>query len=130
MSGLLVYSRNTNIENDNVGIGHRAEPPILNNHYCKWLSICTCTKASASLVLEILLKLLDVCHWLDESLLTMLLGAINVSADIFNEGRVPSLVSMVNCTGSETSILDCTGVVTTTGSGFSCPTSGVICQGK
>ena len=52
-----------------------------------------------------------------------------MSADIFDEGVVPSLVSMVNCTGSETSILDCTGVVTTTGSGFSCPTSGVICQG-
>ena len=53
-----------------------------------------------------------------------------MSADIFNEGRIPSLVSMANCTGSEASILDCTGVVTTTGSGFSCPTSGVVCQGK
>ena len=57
------------------------------------------------------------------------IGAVNVSADIFNEGSVPRLVSMANCTGSEASVLDCTGVVTATGSGFSCPTSGVICQG-
>ena len=73
---------------------------------------------------------LDLCDCMISITINEYTGAINVSADIFNEGRIPSLVSMANCTGSEASILDCTGVVTTTGSGFSCPTSGVICQSK
>ncbi len=56
-------------------------------------------------------------------------GAINLNADIFAEGETPRLVSMVNCTGIEASLLDCMGVVTGSGTGFTCPTSGVICQG-
>ncbi len=56
-------------------------------------------------------------------------GAINVNADIFAEGETPRLVSMANCTGTEASLLDCMGVVTGSGTGFTCPTSGVICQG-
>ena len=56
-------------------------------------------------------------------------GAINVNADIFSEGETPRLVSIANCTGTEASILDCKGVVTGSGTGFTCPTSGVICQG-
>ncbi len=53
-----------------------------------------------------------------------------MNADIFSEGGTPRLVSMANCTGTEASLLDCMGVVTGTGTGFTCPaTSGVICQG-
>ena len=63
------------------------------------------------------------------STLYLITGAINVNADIFTEGSTPRLVSMANCTGTEASLLDCTGVVTGSGNGFSCPTSGVICQG-
>ncbi len=55
-------------------------------------------------------------------------GAINVNADIFAIGETPSLVSMANCTGTEISLLDCMGVVTGSGTGFTCSTSGVICQ--
>ncbi len=51
-----------------------------------------------------------------------------MNADIFSEGGTPRLVSMANCTGTETSLIDCMGVVT--GTDFTCPaTSGVICQG-
>ena len=49
-----------------------------------------------------------------------------MSADIFSEGETPRLISMANCTGTESSLLDCMGVVS--GTSLSCPTSGVICQ--
>ncbi len=52
-----------------------------------------------------------------------------MNADIFTEGKTPRLVSMANCTGTEMSLLDCMGVVIGSGTGFTCPTSGVICQG-
>ncbi len=57
----------------------------------------------------------------------MIIGAVGVSADFFNEGGVPVLLKSVRCVGNETALLDCPSVE---GSGFSCPTIGVSCQGK
>ena len=56
-----------------------------------------------------------------------LTGAIGVTADPFGEGDATRLVTNVNCSGSESTILDCgrTDFV-----GVTCQTVGVICQGN
>lgn len=55
-------------------------------------------------------------------------GAINVSAPThFSEGVSPGLLTGVNCSGSETEILDCGHV--TSSRGLLCDTAGVVCQG-
>ena len=55
------------------------------------------------------------------------LGAIGVTADPFGEGDATRLVTNVNCSGSESTLLDCdrTDFV-----GVTCPTVGVVCQGS
>ncbi len=57
----------------------------------------------------------------------MIIGAVGVSAEFFNEGHVPVLLNSVRCAGNETAILDCPSAE---GSGLPCPTVGVSCQGK
>ena len=55
-----------------------------------------------------------------------ILGAIALSADSFREGTAQRLLSDVRCTGGESSIIDCQYSLF---QGFSCTTSGIICQG-
>ena len=56
-------------------------------------------------------------------------GAINVSApDYFNEGVSPGLLTSVNCSGSEESILECGHLSSSVG--LFCNTAGVVCQGS
>ena len=54
-------------------------------------------------------------------------GAIGITADPFGEGDAPRLVTNVNCSGSESTLLECgrTDFV-----GVTCPTAGVVCQGS
>ena len=54
-------------------------------------------------------------------------GAIGVNADPFGEGRTPRLLTNVNCTGSESNLLDCgwTDFI-----GVTCAVAGVVCQGN
>ena len=47
--------------------------------------------------------------------------------DYFSEGLGPNLVSNVNCSGTETEILDCAHITDTRG--YTCDTAGVVCQG-
>lgn len=54
-------------------------------------------------------------------------GALAVDADLFHEGLIPQLLTSINCTGEEASLLECEGVPF---DGVNCATSGVICQGK
>jgi len=54
-------------------------------------------------------------------------GALAVSADIFNEGDAPRLLTSMNCIGNESNLLGCDKIVF---SGINCPTSGVVCQGR
>ena len=50
-----------------------------------------------------------------------------MNADPFGEGRTPRLLTNVNCSGSESTLLDCgrTDFI-----GVTCPTAGVVCQGN
>ena len=58
----------------------------------------------------------------------MLVGAISVSApDYFSEGLSSGRVNSINCTGTETKILECDHV--TSDRGLRCDTAGVVCQG-
>ena len=50
-----------------------------------------------------------------------------MNADPFGEGIAPRLLSNISCSGSESSLLDCTK---TGFNGVTCPTAGVVCQGK
>ena len=50
-----------------------------------------------------------------------------MNADPFGEGRTPRLLTNVNCSGSESTLLDCGR---TNFSGVTCPTAGVVCQGN
>jgi len=55
-------------------------------------------------------------------------GATSVSApDYFSEGLGPTLLTNVECSGTETELLDCTRDTDTRG--FTCDTAGVVCQG-
>ena len=55
-------------------------------------------------------------------------GAVSVTAhEYFSEGLGPNLVSNVNCSGTETEILDCAHITDTRG--YTCDTAGVVCQG-
>lgn len=56
-----------------------------------------------------------------------LLGAIAIPADHFNEGLATRIFTRMNCLGNESNLLECDG---TPFRNISCPTSGVICQGK
>ena len=49
-----------------------------------------------------------------------------MNADPFGEGRTPRLLTSVNCSGSESTILNCGR---TNFNGVTCPTAGVVCQG-
>ena len=50
-----------------------------------------------------------------------------MNADPFGEGITPRLLTNVNCSGSESTLLDCGG---TDFIGVTCPTAGVVCQGN
>ena len=50
-----------------------------------------------------------------------------MNADPFGEGRTPRLLTSVNCSGSESTILNCGR---TNFNGVTCPTAGVVCQGN
>ena len=52
-------------------------------------------------------------------------GALAISADIFNEGDSPKLLTSMNCLGNESHISQCGKSLF---KGISCPTSGVVCQ--
>ena len=56
-----------------------------------------------------------------------LTGAISLNADPFGEGDATRLLTNVECSSSESSLLDCgrTNFV-----GITCPTAGVVCQGS
>ena len=55
-------------------------------------------------------------------------GAVSVNAhDYFSEGLGLNLVSNVNCSGTETEILDCAHITATRAD--TCDTAGVVCQG-
>ena len=55
-------------------------------------------------------------------------GAVSVNADeYFSEGLGLNLVSNVNCSGTETEILDCAHITATRA--YTCDTAGVVCQG-
>ena len=54
-------------------------------------------------------------------------GAIGVVADPFGEGDATRLVTNVNCSGSESTLLDCSRSDFV---GVTCPTAGVVCQGS
>ena len=58
------------------------------------------------------------------TVLSACIGAIGLSADIFNEGDNAALLSNVDCVGNESHILDCQYEL------FDriCPTAAVICQ--
>ncbi len=49
-----------------------------------------------------------------------------IGADVFHEGDGPRLLTLLNCIGNETNIMDCDS---SSFNGVTCPTSGVICQG-
>ena len=56
------------------------------------------------------------------------IGAVSVSApDYFSEGQSPGRMTSVNCSGTESTILECDHVTSIIG--LSCNTAGVICQG-
>ena len=56
-------------------------------------------------------------------------GAINVSApEHFSEGVSPGLLHSVTCSGTETEILECSHMTSSTG--LFCNSSGVVCQGR
>lgn len=55
-----------------------------------------------------------------------LLGAIGVNADPFSEGDAARLITRVNCSGSEATLLECSRSEFV---GVTCPTAGVVCQG-
>ena len=50
-----------------------------------------------------------------------------MNADPFGEGSVSRLLTSVNCSGSESTLLDCGR---TNFNGITCPTAGVVCQGN
>ena len=50
-----------------------------------------------------------------------------MNADPFGEGDTTRLITNVNCSGSESSILECSR---TKFVGVTCPTVGVVCQGN
>ena len=54
------------------------------------------------------------------------IGAVAVSAEPFGEGVASILLSIVNCVGTESELMDCQ---TSRYMGGVCPTSGVACQG-
>ena len=56
-----------------------------------------------------------------------MIGAISVNADPFGEGDATRLITRVNCSGSESTLLDCSSSDFV---GASCPTAGVVCQGN
>ena len=47
--------------------------------------------------------------------------------DYFSEGQSPGRMTSVNCSGAETSIIECDHL--TSNIGLSCNSAGVICQG-
>ena len=47
--------------------------------------------------------------------------------EFFAEGLGPALVTSVNCSGTETEILECSHV--TSSQGLHCGAAGVVCQG-
>ena len=56
------------------------------------------------------------------------IGAIGVNArDYFSEGHSSGRVNSINCTGTETEILECDHV--TSDRGLGCDAAGVVCQG-
>lgn len=54
-------------------------------------------------------------------------GATGVNADPFGEGDATRLLTNVNCSGSESTLLDCGRNEFI---GVTCPTAGVVCQGS
>ena len=50
-----------------------------------------------------------------------------MNADPFGEGSVSRLLTSVNCSGSESTLLDCGR---TDFDGVTCPTAGIVCQGS
>lgn len=50
-----------------------------------------------------------------------------MTADPFGEGDATRLVTNVNCSGSESTLLDCGRIDFV---GVTCPTAGVVCQGS
>ena len=56
-----------------------------------------------------------------------MLGATGVNADPFGEGDAARLITRVNCSGSESTLLECSRSEFV---GVTCPTAGVICQGN
>lgn len=50
-----------------------------------------------------------------------------MAADLFSEGIASQHFMGINCSGNETSLLECGSIPF---SGINCPTSGVICQGN
>ena len=56
-------------------------------------------------------------------------GAVSVSApEYFSEGLSSGHLNSVNCSGTETQILECYHL--SSDHGFSCDSAGVVCQGN
>ena len=57
-----------------------------------------------------------------------IIGAVNISADdYFSEGLNSAFLTYINCSGTESSILNCN--YTYDSRGHICGTAGIVCQG-